>query len=159
MIQTTRRGLLVVAGVPIIGQVIRGKEKDAAMPSHCRFARTLKDVAMGPLHNFRQVEVHASSFQSGERDLKKSSLRNHLDFLESKIHGIKRCTERRILGTQNFHVFEILDSRCDTVRSQGTFGFHPLRQFSACLAHRRGNWLPFFVRMLSQFLGLMFVSR
>ncbi len=27
------------------------------MPSHCRFARTLADVAMGPLHNFRQARL------------------------------------------------------------------------------------------------------
>lgn len=28
-------------------RVIRGKEQDKAMPAHCRFARTLKDVQIG----------------------------------------------------------------------------------------------------------------
>jgi tRNA (guanine10-N2)-methyltransferase len=35
-------------------RVIRGKEQDKAMPAHCRFARTLKDVQIGPLSNFKQ---------------------------------------------------------------------------------------------------------
>ena len=38
-------------------RVIRGKEHDKAMPGHCRFARSLKDVQIGPLTNFEQVRV------------------------------------------------------------------------------------------------------
>ena len=35
-------------------RVIRGKQKDKKMAAHCRFARTLKEVEIGPLSNFRQ---------------------------------------------------------------------------------------------------------
>ena len=35
-------------------RVIRGKERDKPLPGHCRFARTLKDVEIGPLDNFLQ---------------------------------------------------------------------------------------------------------
>ena len=41
-------------GADIDIRVLRGKEKDQAKPAHCKFARTLKDVEIGPLSNFKQ---------------------------------------------------------------------------------------------------------